>query len=182
LDIYTFAGSDRIAAMIWTLAFYGLIFFVLLPIVWFIWSVWHKATTIEWRNTTDRSRDSYVDGAKTMITASGIAVALLASITLSSDHRPTNPLVTSSAKVAAVLLILCVCSSMVLIVSLMRGHEQASARRIDKLRDEGYQGRIDTDEGPLTNFELRVTLVSAGVALSCFFTGFLFLCRIVLHF
>jgi len=134
------------------------------------------------RYTGDDSRDTYVDVAKTMITASGIAVALVASITLSSEHRPTNPVTVFSAKVAAVLLICCVCASLVCILALARGHEQARSRYIDKRRAEGYQGRIEQYEGSLNNFELRVILLSAGGALSCFFTGFVFLGRIVFHF
>jgi hypothetical protein len=168
--------------MTWTFAFYGVVLFIQLPIVWFIWSFWDKANNIGWRYTNDDSRDTYVDVAKTMITASGIAVALVASITLSSEHRPTNPLTVLSAKVAAVLLISCVCVSLVCILALARGHEQARSRYVDKLRAQGYQGRIEQYEGSLNNFELRVILLSAGGALSCFFTGFLFLGRIVFHF
>lgn len=168
--------------MIWTFAFYGAVLFIQLPIVWFIWSFWDKANNLGWRYTNDDSRDTYVDVANTMITASGIAVALVASITLSSEHRPTNPLTVFSAKVAAVLLISCVCVSLICILALARGHEQARSRHIDKRRAEKYQGHIEQSEGSLNNFELRVILLSAGGALSCFFTGFLFLGRIVFHF
>jgi hypothetical protein len=166
----------------WTVAFYGAVVFIQLPIVWFIWGFWDKANNIGWRYTDDDSRDTYVDVAKTMITASGIAVALVASITLGAEHRPTNPIVVLSAKVATVLLIGCVCVSLVCILALARGHEQARARYVDKRRAEGYKGRIELNEGPLNNFELRVILLSGGAALSCFFTGFLFLGRIVFHF
>jgi hypothetical protein len=174
--------GGRICSMHWTCVFYGLVILIQLPIFWFIWSIWHKATTIGWRYTNYDSRDTYVDVAKTMITASGIAVALLASITLSFDQRPTNTLAVFSAKVAAASLICCVCASLVVVVALARGHEQAKSRQMDKLRREGHQGPIETDEGALNNFELGVILIFACVALSCFFTGFLFLGRIVFHF
>jgi len=176
------SSGGRIPPMCWTVAFYGAVVFIQLPIIWFIWSFWDKANNIGWRYTDDDSRDTYVDVAKTMITASGIAVALVASIALSSEHRPTNHLVALSAKVATVLLIGCVCVSLVCILALARGHEQARSRSIDKLHAEGHQGRIERNEGALNNFELRLILLSGGAALSCFFTGFLFLGRIVFHF
>lgn len=122
----------------------------------------------------------YTRAAETIITASGIAVALLASLSLSSEKH-VNALVEFSAKVAAVSLIFCVCVSLALILALARGHEQAKSRHIAEIRKRVPQGEIETDEGSLSNFELRIILVLAGSALSSFFVGFLFLGRIVFH-
>jgi putative transposase len=69
----------------WTCIFYGFLGLLEIPIIWFVMSVWWKATSHpKWRWTDPDSRDTYVDIAKTMITASGIAVALLATLAL---HR-----------------------------------------------------------------------------------------------
>lgn len=96
-------------------------------------------------------------------------------------QRAVSSPVRFSAKIAAVSLIVCVCTSLVLILSLTRGHERARSRHIDQSRAADRQGTIDNDQGALSNFELRVTLLSAGAALSSFFIGFLFLGRIVFH-
>jgi hypothetical protein len=115
----------------------------------------------------------YVDAAKTLITASGIAVALLASSVVSSA-RTTNPLVAFSAKVAVVCLISCVCLSLVVILALLRGFERAQSRYIDKGGKAG--------QGELSSGELLFILIPSSIALSCFLVGFLFLGRITFHF
>jgi hypothetical protein len=115
----------------------------------------------------------YVDAAKTLITASGIAVALLASSTVASV-RATNNIVAFSAKVAVVCLISCVCLSLVVILALMRGFERAQSRHIES------GGRAG--EGKLNSAELLFILIPAGAALSCFLAGFVFLGRITFHF
>jgi hypothetical protein len=168
----------------WTCIFYGFLGLLEIPIIWFVMSVWWKATSHpKWRWTNPDSRDTYVDIAKTMITASGIAVALLATLAL---HREAgvnpNPLVVFSAKVATVCLIGCVCVSLILIIALARGHEQAKSRWMEVQRQVGISGPSFGTQGALSDFELRVILISSAVALSCFFDGFLFLGRIVFHF
>lgn len=45
----------------------------------FVGSFWRVARTKGWTYITPDTRNMYVDGAKTLITAAGIAVALLAS-------------------------------------------------------------------------------------------------------
>jgi len=115
----------------------------------------------------------YVDTAKTFITASGIAVALLASSTVGSV-RATSGLVAFSAKVAVVCLISCVCLSLIVILALTRGFERAQSRNIESGGNAG-QGRLDSTE-------LLFIIIPAGGALSCFFVGFVFLGRIAFHF
>jgi uncharacterized protein (DUF2062 family) len=166
-----------------TWLFCTLIFLVEACIAWFLGHFYYKAAqktkeSDQWRWSSEDSRDTWIDAAKTMISASGIAAALLA--TLAARQTPIlNPLVASSVKAATAILVVCVCASMFLILALARGHEAAKARYMTKLRAEGHQGEIK--EGPLSYFALRVMLVSAFVALSGFFVGFLFLVRIVWH-
>ena len=102
----------------------------------FVWHYWHEARSRGWDWISDDSRNMYVDGAKTLITASGIAVALLASSAVSSA-RTANDLVAFSAKVAVVCLISCVCLSLILILALLRGFERAENRYIDEQRKMG---------------------------------------------
>jgi len=163
----------------WTCLFYAFISAVSLAPVIFVWHYWHEARTKDWGWTSIDSRTMYVDGAKTLITASGIAVALLASSSVSSVKN-TNGVVAFSAKVAAVCLISCVCLSLVVILALLRGFERAQSRNIEKQRKEGRQPT--SGEGRLNSTELLFILIPAGFGLSCFLVGFAFLARIAFHF
>jgi hypothetical protein len=157
----------------WTYIFYAFVLVVAVCPILFVWSYWHEANTRGWDWTSDTSRNMYVDAAKTLITASGIAVALLASSTVASE-RVTSNLVAFSAKVAVVCLISCVCLSLIVILALMRGFERAQSRHIES----GGQ----TGQGKLNSIELLFILIPAGVGLSCFLVGFVFLGRIAFHF
>jgi hypothetical protein len=120
----------------------------------------------------------YVDGAKTLVTASGIAVALLASSGVASV-KTAVPLVAFSAKVAAVSLISCVVFSLMVILALLRGYEVSWSRHNDE-RTAGGQG--SARDGKLNTGELTLILLPAGAALSSFLVGFVFLGRIAFHF
>jgi len=173
-----------ICASLQTWMFYGFASLVELGIAWFLGHVFCKATqkneeASQWRWSSEDSRGMWIDAAKTMITASGIAAALLASLTLGSQTKTLSALVVRSVKTATVSLVACVCVSMFLILAPARGHETAKARYLEKRRREGHQGEIK--EGPLSDFALRIILSAAFIALSCFFVGFLFLGRIVWH-
>src|SRR6266851_10118198 len=163
----------------WTCLFYIFVCVVALAPLVFVWHYWHEARTKDWGWTSTDSRSMYVDGAKTLITASGIAVALLASSSVSSA-RTTSSLVAFSAKVAVVCLISCVCLSLIVILALLRGFERAENRYIDEQRKAGKDPRAG--EGKLTTVELMCILVPTSVALSCFLVGFVFLGRIAFHF
>jgi hypothetical protein len=163
--------------------FYGFVFLVELGIACFLGHVLYKATqnneeALQWRWSSEDSRDLWIGAAETMITASGIAAALVASLTLAAHQaKMLSPFVASSLKTATVSLVVCVCVSMFLILALARGHETAKARYSEKRRRDGYLGEIK--EGPLSNFALSIILLAAFVALSGFFVGFLYLARIV---
>ena len=87
---------------IWTVTFYIFVLSLAILPVFLTLHFWKEARTREWNWINVDTRTMYVDGAKTMITASGIAVALLASSAVSTV-RTANSLVGFSAKVAAVV-------------------------------------------------------------------------------
>jgi hypothetical protein len=144
----------------------------------FVGFIGYEARKRGWAWTNPDTRNMYVDGAKTLITASGIAVALLASSSVASA-RTASPVVAFSAKVAAVCLISCVCLSLVVILALLRGYERSWSRNQERMTAAG-QG--STNEGKLNTAELMLILVPSGLALSTFVTGFVFLGRIAFHF
>ena len=135
----------------------------------FMWSFWRDAKRRQWNYTTETSRGMYVDVSKTLITASGIAVALVAS----ASARALDSLAKFSARVGVVSLIICISASLVTILALTRGHERAKARNIEA----GRGG----EEGQLLDFELRFILIPGGIALASFLVGLLFLGRITFH-
>lgn len=163
----------------WTCAFYVFITVLAAVPLLFVWFIWHEARTRGWSWTSADSRNMYVDGAKTLVTASGIAVALLASSSVASA-RTASGVVALSAKAAAVSLISCVCFSILLIVALLRCYERAWSRRGDELRAAGQ--RTSEREGKLTAFELLLILMLSYAALTSFLWGFAFLGRIAFHF
>jgi hypothetical protein len=162
----------------WTCVFYVFVALVAILPMLFIWSIWHLARERGWSYINADTRDMYVDGAKTLITASGIAVALLASSGVASA-KIVLPLVAFSAKVAAVSLISCVCLSLVVILALLRGFEVSWSRKSEEMLARGAGPSAD---GQLNRIELICILLPAGLALSSFLVGFVFLGRIAFHF
>jgi hypothetical protein len=161
----------------WTCIFYITVFCVTLGPLWFVLRVWRYARTKGFAWTSEDSRTMYVEVAKTLITASGIAVVLLASSV--SPERTADHVVAFSAKVAVVCLIACVGWSLVAMLALIRGHEEAKGRNIEERRARGLP--TDVKEGKLTSGELLFTLFPSAIALTCFLVGLLFLGRIVFH-
>ena len=161
----------------WSCIFYVTVFCVALGPLWFVLRVWNHARTKGFAWTSEDSRNMYVEAAKTLITASGIAVVLLASSL--SQERTADHFVASSAKVAVVCLIACVGWSLIAMLALIRGHEEAKGRNIEERRAHGLP--TDVKEGKLTGGELLVTLFPSAIALTCFLEGLLFLGRIVFH-
>lgn len=172
--------------MIWKIVFYGLALVVVAIVARFLRQIWVDATSIpdgrisQWRMSTVDSRTMYVDVVKSMITAAGIAVVLLASLSLNSQNTPP-PLVRLFAKGAAVSLVLCICASLALMVCMSRFHEVASSRQIERRILSGETGPF-ANQGPFNDHELKVVLYLAGSSLSCFFLGFWFLLGIIWHY
>ena len=84
----------------WTYLFYGfvaLLVFVPTPL---IWQYWREARSLGWDWSSRDSRDMYVDGAKTLITASGIALAVVASSAERSTGSATNSTDTQPLSIA----------------------------------------------------------------------------------
>jgi hypothetical protein len=141
---------------------------VVIPTI-FVWTFWRDAKRRDWKWTTESSRAMYVDVCKTLITASGIAVALVAS----ASARATDQVARISARVGVVCLIVCIAAALATILALTRGHERARSRNMEA----GESG----EEGQLLDFELLLILIPGGVALSSFLVGLLFLGRITFH-
>jgi len=177
----SFPGAASMSAF-W---FYILLAAVELLILSFVGHFWYKAAapnhvvSRQWRWTTQDSRDMWIDAAKTMITAAGIAAALVASVGLGSARPLSSPSLLN-AKVATISLVACVCFSMALVLALSRGHEAAKSRNLIDQRMKGNFGEIS--EGVLSYFALAVILILGFLGLSCFFVGFMFLGRIVWNF
>jgi hypothetical protein len=135
----------------------------------FMWSFWHEAKAKDWNWITESSRAMYVDVSKTVITASGIAVALVAS----DLSRTLDPVAKQSARVAVICLITSIVAGLATILALTRGHERARSRNIET--------RNNPEEGQLTDLALLFILIPGGVGLCAFLVGFLFLGRVTFH-
>jgi hypothetical protein len=163
-----------------TVVFYIFVASLLVLPCWFIWQYWDKAKKRELRWLNQDNRNMYVDALKTMITASGIAVALVASSAVASA-RNKNPIVEFSARIAVVCLVSCVCLSLTTIMALLRGYELAQARLLAQAKSVGVELSVKT-QGSLSDSELGCILVPAVFSFSCFLVGFVFLARIAFHF
>jgi hypothetical protein len=165
---------------LWTYSFRAVIALVESGISFFLGNVFLKGIKEpRWRWSTEDSRDMWIGAANTMITAAGIAAALVAALSLGLERVP-SPLVVFSAKVAVVSLVICVGVSLALVLTLARGHETAKARNIEQRRLDGLSG--ETTEGLLSPFAFGLVIVLAFFALSGFYIGFLFLARLIVHF
>jgi len=149
------------------LFYFWVVLAVVIPIL-FIWSIWREAHKSNYRWISDTSREMYVDVFKTAISAAGIAVALVA-----SSLRDTSHLVKLSAQVSVVLLIVCIVFSLITMLALARGLEQARSRAAAK--------GVTNGQGELTDTELRFILVPAAAAFITFLVGFLYLGRITFN-
>jgi len=149
--------------------FYLLVFVAVIAPAMFMWSFWRDAKRRQWNYTTEVSRGMYVDVTKTLITASGIGVALIAS----ASARALDAIAKFSTRVGVSSLIICISASLVTMLALTRGHEKARSRNIEA----GRGG----EEGQLLDSELLFILIPGGIALASFLVGVLFLGRITFH-
>lgn len=152
-----------------TCVFYIFVIAVIVAPSTFVWSIWRDAKRKNWNWTTESSRTMYVDVSKTLITASGIAVALVASDLV----RASDLTAKVSARIGVICLILCITAALTTILALTRGYERARSRNIEA----GKGGA----EGQLLDFELLFILIPGAVALSSFLVGLLFLGRVTFH-
>jgi hypothetical protein len=137
----------------------------------FVRHFWKNAQAgLRW--TSRDSRNVYVDCAKTLITASGITVTLLAA---SGSTLARTPIVMISVKVAVVCLILCVVFSMGVMLALVRCHELANSRWMEQERNAGRSANVQIPQGELTNTELGWILFFTFFALTTFLWGLVFL-------
>lgn len=137
--------------------------FVLILCQVLIGSFFYKAVREDMRWVRTKSLAVYTEAAKTLLTSSGIAVAIVVAGLGGKVVLPMWML-----RRSIVSLIACILCSVAFIVVLSRWWEVAASR----------EGR-DQEQGRLTWFELALALAFADAAISAFFLGFLYLARIV---
>jgi hypothetical protein len=140
-----------------------------------VWDFWHEHTRQDWDWITQYGRDMYADVMKTLITASGVAVALI--VTALSGH---NSSVTHSARLAVVTLTVSIVASMMTTFLLCRFYEKANSRARDVAGKSGMSPenpRWPSDQGQLKPHELALILFPAYFALAGFLLGFLSLTK-----
>lgn len=124
-----------------------------------------EAIRHDWRWIRRDGLTIYNDAAKTIITASGIAVAIVAA---GIGGRLAAPFWILQR--AVVCLIVCILSSVMFMIAMARGWERASSR-------ETNQSENPFDQGRLSWLELLTILFFGDLALSSFFLGFIYLGR-----
>jgi hypothetical protein len=148
--------------------------------VYFILTYWNAHKKADMDRIDKDSRGMYVDAAKSILTASGVAVALLSS----SAVWTSNNIAKHSAKWAVVSMIAAVLFAFAAILAFMRGYETAKTRTSNRLRESGAwetTAREDKEGGRLLPNELRRILVFSGLAICAFLLGLEFLGRIAFH-
>lgn len=140
---------------------------VLLPLIGFL-TFWLDARSRGWIWISSDSVKMYVDTAKTFLTASGVAVAI---VVASLGGKFSPPMWIVQRAVAG--LVACVVFSPVSVLVLYRCFERAAAR----YRDDGEEPH-EIEQGKLTKGELAIILMFGYVAVEGFVLGFLYLARI----
>jgi hypothetical protein len=124
--------------------FYTFIVIVIVGPAIFMWTFWRDARGRQWNYTTDISRAMYVDVAKTLITASGIAVALVSS----ASARVSDDVARFSARVGVASLIICISAALCTLASMLSdGRNLDHAHRCSS-RGTGIQKFEFTAETP----------------------------------
>jgi len=93
---------------------------VVTPIV-FVRGIWNDAQNSGYKWISDSSRGMYVDVLKTAISVAGVAVTLVAS----TLRDVSDAVVKRSVHVSVISLIVCIVASLVGMLALARGLEQA---------------------------------------------------------
>lgn len=153
-----------------------LLLVTLATISYVMWSP-YGAVKYDWRWVTLESCKLHSDQAKTIITCSGIATAILASLAI--GKAPSWLL-----QRAMGLLIASIIFAVLFLLIFSRATEAAINRYQDQIR--GQQEEIKqrgpvgpTQQGTLNYIELGLTLLCAFLAITAFMWGFLYLGQIV---
>jgi hypothetical protein len=168
MSIFNWENGVRILATMACLFYLFVLLAIAAPTI-FVRTIWRDAKKWQWNYITDSSRTMYVDVVKTLITASGIAVALVAS---ASAHA-LDSLARFSTRVGVISLIICISASFVTMLALIRGHEVA--------RNKSIAAGSSGQEAQLSDSQLLSILIFADIAIASFLVGLLFLGRITFH-
>jgi phosphatidylglycerophosphate synthase len=133
---------------------------ITIPLVGF-YSFWRDAQKAQWDWISDESVKMYVDAAKTFLTASGIAVAI---VVAALGQRLSPPAWIVQRAVGG--LVTCVIFAPCAVLVLYRLFERARSRG------------NDNKQGRLTRLELGILLVMGYFTVEGFIVGFLYLGRI----
>jgi hypothetical protein len=181
----------------------------LLPPAFFAWHFKDEADK-GLRAITEQSRAMYVDVMKTIITMSGVVLALMFSSGLQAVK--SNNTLWCTTKITTVCWLICICASIVAILALSRGYERALSRHIQALNDSRKSGlekldklnekadcaeikplleeiktafesqkKLSVPRGKLDDSELKHILIPAGFSLSFFLFGFANLILIIMN-
>jgi len=137
-----------------------LIIAITVPLVGF-YSFWRDARKGQWDWISDESVKMYVDAAKTFLTASGIAVAIVVAA-LGQKLSPPPWIVQRAVGGLVACVIFAPCTVLVLYRLFERARSRAN----------------DNKQGRLTRLELAILLVMAYLTVEGFLIGFLYLGRI----
>lgn len=142
---------------------------ILGPLVGF-YTFWRDARAHGWAWISDESLKMYVDAAKTFLTASGIAAAIVIA-SLGGKFSPPSWIVQR----AVAGLVTCVVFAPITVLVLYRLYERASSRH------QAAEPKDPHAQGKLTRLELALLLVVAYITAEGFILGFLYLGRIPFH-
>jgi sugar phosphate permease len=149
--------------------FYLCVLAAVISPIFFVRGISNEAHESNYRWISDSSRGMYVDVLKTAISVAGVAVTLVAS----SLREGRDSIVKLSVHIAVISLIVCIVASLVCMLALARGLEQARSRSENK--------GISNGKGELFDTELGWILIPAYFALATFLVGLLFLGRVAFH-
>jgi hypothetical protein len=135
-----------------------------------LYTFWRDAQAREWDWITDGSLKMYIDAAKTFLTASGIAVAI---VVASMGGKFSPPLWIVRRAVSG--LVACVVFAPITVLVLYRIYERARSRH------QEAEPKDPHPQGKLTRLELILLLIMAYLTTEGFILGFLYLARIPFH-
>lgn len=139
---------------------------VILPLLGF-YSFWRDAQKQQWLALNPETLKMYVDAVKTILTASGLAVA---AIVASLGGRLSTPI--WIVERAVTCLVMCIVCAPLTVFVLYRCYDRARSRHHEVEPRDPYQ------QGALTSLEYLLLLLMAYATVEGFILGFLYLARI----